>query len=153
MKNFVSLLSLAVAASALIFAGISFEASSELKKDIGRTDPGDTVRAYMEFACTYDFRIQAERVFEINNSEEILDTLDVSDVAISEHFAVVFFRYSIGTDIYRKTMHLMQVDEKWYSSHEWSYSSSSPADEDWYKEVSERVEKWEKDSAKSIFEY
>lgn len=153
MKTPQFLLCIFVACVALALAVVSYTKIEDWSFDIGRDNPADTARAYVEFECENDFRIQAESVFMAENSEEILETLDIADVSVAGDYAVAFYRYSIGTDIFRKSLPLRMVEGKWYSSHDWKYSSNPPSDEDWLSEVSSRIEEWEEQSAKSGYEY
>jgi hypothetical protein len=81
-----------------------------------------------------------------------LRSLEVVDVSESGDHAIAFFRYSIGTEVFRDACWAGKVDGRWYLIANLSeYSSDKPKDAEWFKKMLERRQKWEKESAPHKF--
>lgn len=83
--------------------------------------------------------------------EEINRTFEVSSVETNDDMAIAFVRYSIGSDIYRKTHWLRKVEGQWtqplggYVS-EYSNKRLLKGKEEWFKLVKKKGQAWEKGS-------
>jgi len=136
---------------ALALAFLGWSQITSYREDVGSGEPRDVVREIYE-RTTEGLSLDASQAYRIKNRKEILDTLEIAEVAQNDGFAVAFVRYSIGADIFRKAHWLASVDQKWY----WvSYISESsdqkPADEEWFSTMLEKAETWEDEGSEREF--
>ena len=152
MKSALSIVALIVALSALAISTYTHMNHPRWKHDFGASTPEDAVRVVQDI-FTDDIKLQARQAFLGANRDQILRGLEVVEKSESGDFGIVFFRYSIGTDIFREAYWLGKVDGKWYLiPHLSEYSDSKPADEAWFEQMVEKKEAWEKESAKPKFQ-
>lgn len=152
MKFMISVIALIVSVGAASLAGYSYtKVESRPKGDYGTSDPADVVSAIMAVR-TDDAKFSASQAYLVNHQAEIMETLEVSDVSVSEDHGIAFFRYSIGSRIFREAYWLGRVSDRWYLiPHLSKYSDSKPSDMSWFEEMMSRKEKWEEESAVKKF--
>lgn len=148
MRNVVAIIALIFSLGAVGFVAYSqTDAASVLKKDFGVSEPAQVPEMVMSL-LTDTVRLRASQAYLAQNRVEILKTIDIADVSISGDFALVFFRYSIGSDIFRKAYWTGKVDGKWYWIDYLSkYSDSKPANTVWFEKMESKKKKWEEGSA------
>lgn len=148
MRNIIAAVALVVSLGVAGFVAYSrTDAVPTPKEDYGASEPAQVPEKVMGI-LTDNIRLYASQAYLAQNREEILKTLEIADVAISGDFGLVFFRYSIGSDIFREAYWTGKVDEKWYRIYHLSkYSDSKPADASWFEEMESKKDKWEEGSA------
>ena len=151
MKSVLPVLALIVALAALAISAYTHMNPPQWKRDFGASKPEDVV-GIVQSILTDDIKLQAAQAFRGANRDQILRGLEVVEKSESGDFGIVFFRYSIGTDIFREAYWLGKVDGKWYwIPHLSEYSDSKPADEAWFEKMVKKKETWEEESAKPKF--
>ena len=141
-----------IALIALLVATYSQFSKPGWQTDIGRETPGETIRALMAQQVSGQYIIGAEAAFLAKNSREILRTIEIVEVSESGGYAVVYFKYSIGADIYRETHYLMRLGSNWYPRFgSLKYADNKPDDEEWVKKMLDKIEKWVEGSAESPY--
>ena len=151
MKRELSIVSLIVAISALAISAYTHINPPRWRQDLGASTPEDAVRVVQDI-LTDDIKFEAGQAFLGANRDQILRGLEVVEKSESGDFGIVFFRYSIGTDIFREAYWLGKVDGKWYViPHLSKRSNSKPADEAWFEQMLDKKDAWEKESAKPKF--
>jgi len=152
MKSVLSIVALIVALAALAISAYTHMNPPRWKHDLGASNPGDVV-GIVQSILTDDVKLQAVQAFRAAYRDQILRGLEVVEKSESGDFGIVFFRYSIGTDVFRQAYWLGKVNGKWYwIPHLSKYSDSKPADEQWFEKMIEKKEDWEKESAKLKFQ-
>ena len=152
MKSILSVIALIMALVALAFSVHTHMNPPRWKADLGASSPGGVVPNVMSI-LTDDVKLEASQAFRAAHRNEILTNLEIVDTSESGDHAIAFFRYSIGTDIFREAYWVGNVNGMWYwIPHLSEYSDNKPTDEEWLKRMMERKEKWEDESAKPKFQ-
>ncbi|MGI8600219.1 MAG: hypothetical protein ACR2KB_13275 [Chitinophagaceae bacterium] len=136
-------------ASTLIFYScnnIKSESATEFKYD--NTPLGTLKESYkhnMSNPTAYDARYY----FLKKHKDEVLKTLEVvEEVEVQKDVVLIFYRYSIGTDIVKQTIYMRKIDgkylpySKYYSSYEDDPFKNGKPDEG--KALLKKAEEWEK---------
>ena len=121
------------------------------KADFGANTPEDVVPGVLRL-LTDDVRLQASQAHKATHGSEIRKTLELVESSESGNHGIVFFRYSIGTDIFREAYWVGKVDGKWYWMPNLHYADDEPADNEWFEKMKEKKKEWEDESAKPKFE-
>ncbi len=119
--------------------------------DLGASEPNQVIRAVYEI-LTDEACLEARQAHMAANRNEIMKTLEVTDTSESGDYGIVFYRYSIGSDIFRNAAWIAKVHNKWYWMPNLEYADTKPKDGTWFEQMKEKKDKWEKDSAKSNFQ-
>lgn len=121
------------------------------KEDLGTSEPEQVISAVFDI-LTDDARFQAVQAHKVANRDEILKTLEVAETSVSGDYGIVFFRYSIGSDIFRDAYWTAKIRNKWYWMPNLEYADAKPKDGAWFEQMKEKKDKWKEESAKSNFE-
>lgn len=107
--------------------------------------------------------LDANSVFAYLNLDEIQKTLEVVEFHEDGDLGIAFYRYSVGTRVFRKTLWLRNIGGYWFQSHVYvtSYPGISKSTEDllkstqpswklrrwdWLIEMKKKEEDWKNDS-------
>lgn len=151
MKTVLPAIALILSIAALAISLLQKVNPPRWKGDVGASEPDQVVRAVFDI-LTDDARFQAVQAYRVDNRDEILKTLEVAETSKSGDYGIVFFRYSIGSDIFREAYWIAKIHNKWYWMPNLEYADSKPKDGAWFEQMKEKKEKWEEESAKSNFE-
>ena len=151
MKAILPITAIVISLSALALGVWNHLNPPRWKADFGANTPEDVVPAVLRI-LTDNVRIQAVQAHKAIHGSEILKTLELVESSDSGNHGIVFFRYSIGTDIYRETYWVGKVDGKWYWMPNLQYADDEPADAEWFEKMKEKKEEWEDESATPKFE-
>lgn len=150
-KAILQYLPLVFSALALSIALYAYHESTRWQADFGSAKPNDLIPKIYDRLTDQGY-LRASSAYQAKHRDEILDTMEVADTQQKGGWAIVFVRYSIGSEIYRKTHWMRRIDGAWY----WllylsEYSDHKPEDEAWLKEMVKKAEKWEAESSKRAF--
>jgi hypothetical protein len=121
------------------------------RADLGAKEPAQVVHEVLD-VITSDASIQALQAHRVNNRDEILRTIEVAETSESGNYGIIFFRYSIGSDIFRQAYWITKINNKWYWMPNLEYAYSKPKDGEWFANMKRKKAKWESESAKSMFD-
>jgi hypothetical protein len=92
-------------------------AVSDKKLPEAKTTPLETVKEIVEYDISSDYhKISAPGNYEYTHKDEVLKTLEIAEVDTipSKDFVLVFYRYSIGSEIAHSTTYMKKIDGKYF---------------------------------------
>ena len=149
MKTALSIITLVIAVVALALS-VHTRLNLHPRLDLGAETPRDVVAKYL--SAIANSKVVASNAYWASHYEEIMKSLEIADFSESGNYGIVFFRFSIGSDIFRGAIWVYKVNGKWYrSSDPYSFLGPKPTDKEWVEKMQAKKEEWEKNSAKPEF--
>jgi hypothetical protein len=126
-----------------LVALLAYREATWIRSDFGESTPSETVRRMYDKTTRGYYN--AQQAYRTKNRNEILETLEIADSQERGEWAIVFVRYSIGTDIHRKAHWLRQVDGAWYDDFYFRAEDvgSGTDDAEWFTEMSAKRNEWD----------
>ena len=116
--------------------------TSDVPKRKFETDPEKAVRAHLTFQKEIS---SIGDYFRRKNGDAILKSLEIKEIKVNGNWAVAFYKLSLGATEVKKTMMLYKVNDGYWMEVS-TYSAKKKCPENWYRDMKEKMERFQKDS-------
>ena len=139
---------------ALGFSVLAYREAIFSQRDIGGSTPQECLVNWYAILRDAENYQSAQAAYHSRHRHERFRTLEISETKQSGDFSAIFYRYSIGSDVFREFTWSTKIDGKWYMMTyigEYSAPNVKGLDQTWFLEMNAKREQWVKNSAKRPF--